>query len=172
MQLRNLSFVGCLIFLLALGVTSPVFADGKVGVINIERVMRDSEPAKRAEKKLEKEFGQRDQDVEKLRTDIQRLQEDLVKNSVSLSDVQRKIKEKEIDALSLDYQRKRRSLNEDINLRRNEEYQLVIDKTNKIVPIIAAREGYDVILQEAAYVNPRVDITDAVIKILSETSVK
>lgn len=148
------------------------FAEAKIGIINIERVMRDSDPAKKAMKKLEKEFEKRGQDLEKLRVQAQKLQEDLEKNGVTFSESTRKSKERELADATRDFQRKQRELNEDFNARRNEELQAVVDRTNKAIRAIAEKEGYDLILQEAAYVNPRVDITDKVIKTLADPAGK
>lgn len=143
-------------------------AEGKVGIINTEKVMRDSDPAKKAMKKLEKEFEKRGQDLEKLRLQAQKMQEDLEKNGVTLAEAQRKAKERELADMSRDFQRKQRELNEDFNARRNEELQGVVDRTNKVIRSIAEKEGFDLIIQEAAYVNPRVDITEKVIKALAD----
>lgn len=153
-------------------VAGQVKADGKIGIINTEKVMRDSEPAKKATKKLEKEFEKRGQDLEKLRLQAQRLQEELEKNGMTLAEGVRKTKERELADASRDFQRKQRELNEDYNARRNEELQAVVDRANKAVRAIAEKEGYDLILQEAAYVNPRVDITEKVIKALAESAGK
>lgn len=150
----------------------PAFAqaEGKIGVINTERVLRDSDPAKKAMKKLEKDFEKRGQDVEKLRVQVQKMQEELERNAVTWSETQRKAKERELADANRDFQRRQRELNEDFNARRNEELQGVLDRTNKAIRTIAEKEGYDLILQEAAYLNPRVDITDKVIKALAESS--
>lgn len=147
-----------------------VMAETRIGIINTEKVMRDSDPAKKAMKKLEKEFEKRGQDLEKLRLQAQRSQEELEKNGVTLSESVRKGKERELADATRDFQRKQRELNEDFNARRNEELQAVLDRTNKVVRAIAEKEGFDLILQEAAYVNPRVDITDKVIKALTDNA--
>mgnify|MGYP000951287496 CR=1 FL=1 len=148
--------------------SQSAFADSKVGAINIERVMRDSEPAKRAMKKLEKEFEKRGQDLEKLRQQAQKIQEEIEKNGPTMAEAQRKTKERELADASRDFQRKQRELNEDLNVRRNEELQAVVDRTNKAIRAVAEKEGYDLVLQEAAYINPHVDITDKVIKLLAD----
>ena len=158
-----------LLVLSALWVT-PVLAEGKVGVINLDRVLRESDPAKRSMKKLEKEFDKRGQDLEKVRQQAQKLQEDLDKNGPTLSDAQRKVHERELADASREFQRRKRELDEDLNQRRNEELQAIIDRANKAVRTIAEKEGYDVIFQEAAYFNPHVDITEKVIKALADQS--
>jgi outer membrane protein len=43
----------------------------------------------------------------------------------------------------------------------------VLDRANKVVKQVAEAEKYDVILQEAVYINPKHDITDKVIKALN-----
>ncbi|MFZ8499121.1 OmpH family outer membrane protein, partial [Staphylococcus aureus] len=57
-----------------------------------------------------------------------------------------------------------------LNTRKNEELQQVIDRANKVVKQVAETEKYDVILQEAIYINPKHDITDKVIKALNAAS--
>ena len=145
-------------------------AEIKVGVMSTERVMRDSDPAKKAMKKLEKEFEKRGQEMEKTRQQLQKMQDEMEKNGVSTADAERKVKEKDFADLSREYQRKQRELNEDVNSRRNEELQSVVERTNKAIKAIAEKEGFDLIVQEAVYASPRVDITDRVIKALSDSA--
>lgn len=105
-----------------------------------------------------------------MRQQLKSLQEDIEKNGMTMPESERKSKEKEFTDLSREYQRKQRELNEDINSRRNEELQSVVERTNKAIRAIADKEGYDLIVQEAVYANPRIDITDRVIKALSESA--
>jgi outer membrane protein len=44
----------------------------------------------------------------------------------------------------------------------------VIDRANKEIQKIAETEKFDLILQEAVYISPRLDITDKVIKALAD----
>jgi outer membrane protein len=66
-----------------------------------------------------------------------------------------------------EFQRKRREFQEDLNSRKNEELQSVIERANRVVKALAEAEKYDLIIQEAVYVNPKHDITDKVIKSLN-----
>lgn len=147
---------------------SPVLAEGKVGVINLDRVLRESDPAKKSMKKLEKEFEKRGQDLEKVRQQAQKLQEALDKEGATLAEPARKARERELADASREFQRRKRELDEDLNQRRNEELQSIIDRANKAVRAIAEKEGFDVIFQEAAFFNPRIDITEKVIKALAD----
>ena len=142
------------------------FAQGKIGVVQIERIVRDSAPALRAQKKLEAEFSRRESELAKVADQLKRMQDDLEKDGVTMPEAQRRNKERDFNDLTRDFQKKQRDYREDVNQRRNEELSQVIEQANRIIRQIAEQEKYDIIFQEAAYANPRIDITDKVIKAL------
>jgi len=144
-------------------------AQGKIGVVQIERIVRDSAPALRAQKKLEAEFSKREAELGKVADQLKRMQDELEKEGVTMSETQRRNKERDFNDLSRDFQRKQREYREDVNQRRNEELSQVIEAANRIIRQIATDEKYDIIFQEAAYANPRIDITDKVIKALDSS---
>jgi outer membrane protein len=141
--------------------------DFKVGVVDTERVLRESVPAIRAEKKIEKEFSGRDQEIKKLMKQAKELQAVLEKEDGKLSDADRRNKERELSAINVNLQRMQREFREDLNLRKNEELAVVLEQANKAIQVIADTEKYDLILQEAVYRNPKIDITDLVIQHLA-----
>jgi outer membrane protein len=141
-------------------------AEGKIGFVNTERIMRDSVPAQRAQKKIEGEFQKRDQDLSRMADQLKRLQDDLEKNAMTMAESQRRAKERELTELDRDFQRKRREFQEDLNQRRNEELAQVLEQANRAIRLIAEQEKYDIIFQDAVYANPRIDLTDKVIKAL------
>jgi len=147
---------------------APASADVKIGFVNSQRILNDAPQAAIAKKKIEKEFAKRDQDLQKLAKQLQTMQANLEKNSVTMSDSERQQKEREFNDLNRDFQRKQREFREDLNLRQNEEMAAIFDRVNKVIKKIAETEKYDIIFQEAVYFNPRIDITDKVIKALSE----
>jgi outer membrane protein len=95
------------------------------------------------------------------------LQDALEKNTAVLSEADRRNKERELNALNVNLQRMQREFREDLNLRKNEELAVVLERANKAIQTVAEAEKYDLILQEAVYRNPRIDITDKVIKSLA-----
>jgi outer membrane protein len=153
---------------LLLGSAGAALAEVKIGVVNTERIFRDSVPAMAAEKKLKKEFEKRDQDLQKLAKQLQTMQEALEKNSVTMSETERRNKDREFQESSREFQRKRREFNEDLNQRRNEELAQVLERANKVIKQIAEAEKFDIIFQEAVYASPRIDITEKVIKLLTD----
>ena len=147
-------------------------ADFKVGVVDTERVLREADPAIKAEKKIEKEFSGRDQEIKKLMKQAKELQAMLENEDSKLTDADHRNKERELSAINVNLQRMQREFREDLNLRKNEELALVLEQANKAIQTIADAEKYDLILQEAVYVNPKHDITDKVIKALNAATAK
>jgi outer membrane protein len=160
--------IAALSALFFLGGTQAVAAELKVGYVNSERVMRDAAPAMKSLKKLEKEFEKRDQELQRIAKQIQAMQENLEKNSVTMPEADKRNKEREFNDASREFQRKQREFREDLNQRRNEELAAVLERANKAIKQIAEAEKFDVILQEVVYANPRIDITDKVIKALAD----
>ena len=85
-----------------------------------------------------------------------------------MSASQRRDREQELGRLTRDIQRMQREFREDLNLRKNEELAKVLERANKVIKAIAEKENYDLILQEAVYRSPRLDITDEVIEALAD----
>ncbi|AKU12111.1 putative outer membrane protein [Azoarcus sp. CIB] len=144
-------------------------AESKIGFVNSDRVMREAAPAVRAQQRLEKEFEKRDQEIQRLGKELQTTQEDLERNGVTMAEADRRTKERNFNDLNRDFQRKQREFREDLNQRRNEELASVLDRANRAVKQIAEAEKFDVILQEAVYASPRIDVTEKVIKALADT---
>lgn len=143
-------------------------AELKIGFVNTERVFREAAPALKAQKKLEKEFAGREQELQKMARQAKELQAYLEKEGVTISDSERRNKERDLATLNREFQRAQREFREDLNLRRNEELALVHDRARKTIMDIAEKEKFDLVVEEAVYFSPRIDITDRVLKALAD----
>ncbi|MEQ1923130.1 MAG: OmpH family outer membrane protein [Pyrinomonadaceae bacterium] len=143
-------------------------ADIKIGFIDAERVNRESAPADQASKRLEKEFQPRVQELQRLEGQVKAAQVQLEKDALTLSENDRRKREQDLSRQIVDLQRRQREYTEDLNLRRNQELASLLERANKIIRQIAESEKYDLILQEAVFRSPRVDITDRVLKALAD----
>jgi outer membrane protein len=85
-----------------------------------------------------------------------------------MSDADRRTREREFADLNREFQRKQREFREDLSVRQNEELAALYESVNKVIRKIAETEKYDLIVQEAVYFSPAIDITPKVIKALSE----
>ncbi|HEX4985144.1 MAG TPA: OmpH family outer membrane protein [Burkholderiales bacterium] len=165
--MKNIS----LLLALAALVAGPGLAGAtelKIGFVKLERLFKEAAPAVKAQKKIEKEFAARDQELQKLAKQARDLQASLEKDGVTMAESDRRDKEQELARMNRDLQRMQRELREDLNLRKNEELAAVLDRANKVIQQIAESEKFDLILQEAVYISPRIDITDRVIKALAD----
>lgn len=151
-----------------LSLSAGALAEGKIGFVNSQKILNDAPQAARAKKKIEKDFEKRDQDLQRIAKQLQGMQENLDKNAVTMAESERRTKEREFGDLNRDFQRKQREFREDLSQRQNEEMAAIFERVNKIIKQIAETEKYDIIFQEAVYANPRIDITDKVIKALGD----
>lgn len=161
------TMIKTMLLAVSLAAGSALAGDFRVGVVDTERVLRESAPAIKAEKRIEKEFSVRDQEIKKLAKQVKDLQTLLDKEGGTLSDADHRNKERELTSMNVNLQRMQREFREDLNLRKNEELAVVLERANKAIQTIAEAEKYDLVLQEAVYRNPKIDITDKVIKYLA-----
>ena len=139
----------------------------KIGFVSLDRILRDSNPAKAAQTKLETEFSKRQKDLQDTQGRLKDTAAKFDKDSPVLSDSDRARRQRELADLDKDFQRRQREFNEDINQRKNEELAAVVERANKVIRQIAETEKYDIVFQDAVYVNPRIDVTDKVLKALN-----
>jgi len=144
----------------------PALANTKIGFVNTEKLLREAPLSVVAQKKLEREFAARDQELQKLAKQARDLQTQLDKDGVTMSDSERKVKERDLGNLNRDLQRQGREFREDLNLRRNEELGQIQERARKAIQEIARAEKFDLIVEQAVYVDPKSDITDRVMKAL------
>jgi outer membrane protein len=139
----------------------------RIGVVNTERILRDSAPAKAAEQKLKQEFLKRDEELQKLGSRLKEAGEKLDRDSAVLSEADRQRRQREVAELDRDLQRRQREFREDVNQRKNEELAQVVERSRKVIRQVAEQEKYDLVLEEAIYSNSRIDITDKVLRALN-----
>lgn len=141
--------------------------DFKAGFVNTDRISREANSAKAAQAKLEQEFSKRERELVDIGNRLKADSEKFEREAPTMAESQRSAKQRQLIEQDREFQRKRREFQEDLNARKNEELSQVLDRANKVVMQVAEAEKYDVILQEAVYVNPKLDITDKVIKALN-----
>lgn len=164
---RSSSRKQCLLAVALWFATAAGAQDFRIGFVNTDRIFREANTAKAAQGKLEQEFSKREKDLVDQGAAIKSISEKLEREAPTLSETQRTSRQKQLVEQDRDFQRKRREFQEDLNARKNEELQQVLERANRVVKQVAEAEKYDVILQEAVYVNPKHDITDKVLKVMN-----
>jgi outer membrane protein len=153
--------------MVAFAATAGQAQELKIGYVNSDRVLRDAVPAKAAQSKFEAEFGKREKDLADLANKLKAASDKLEKDAPTLPESERTRRQRDLVDQDREFQRKRREFQEDLNQRKNEELASVVERANKVIKQIFETEKYDLVLQEAVFAGPRVDITEKVIKALN-----
>lgn len=159
-RFTRLLAVGSAAGLLAFG---AVAQDFRIGFVNTDRVFREANLAKAAQVKLEQEFSKREKELQGMGTQLKTASERFEREAPTLPESQRVARQRQLVEQDRDFQRKQREFQEDLNLRKNEELQQVLERANRIIKQVAEAEKYDLIIQEAVYIHPKHDITDKVL---------
>ncbi len=154
----------CAISLLA---SVAVAQESRIGFVNQERILRDSAIAKAAEKKIEAEFAKRSKDLQDTESRMRSLRERLDREAPTTSETERLRRQRELAELDKEYTRKAREVQEDFNQRRNEEYAQIIERARKAVQQVAEQDKIDLIVTDAVYFSPRIDVTEKVLRALA-----
>ena len=162
-------FMRQILLSLVLGVTvlSAQAQEIRIGFINTDRIFKEANTAKQAQAKLEQEFSKREKDLNDVGNTLKNAVEKFEREAPTLSESQRLSRQKQLGEQDRDFQRKRREFQEELNARKNEEFQLVLERANRVIKQVAESEKYDLVLQEAVYINPKHDITDKVLKVIN-----
>lgn len=144
-------------------------AELKVGYVQVDKILQDAPQTAESGKKLEREFSPRSQELERMAKQIKELEAVLDKEGLTISEAERRNKERDVQNIKIEFQRKQRELREDINLRKNEELGSLQDRINKAVQSVSEAEGYDLVVYSGvAYASKKIDITDKVLKLLGK----
>jgi outer membrane protein len=136
----------------------------KAGFVSVNRVLKESLPAQNAQRVIDAEFVKRDQELAALAGQFERAKSDLERDLITLSDAERLARERALNGLSAELQRRQREFTEDLGQRRNEELAAVMQRLSEAVKQIAKAEDYDIVFGDAVWADRGIDITDKVIK--------
>ena len=161
---RHLPLVALLGALAAMPAQAEEF---RAGFVNTDRIFREANSAKAAQNKLEQEFSKREKELVDQGNSLKNASEKFEREAPTMAEAQRNTRQRQLVDQDREFQRKRREFQEDLSARKNEELGQVLERANKVVKQVAEAEKYDVILQEAVYINPKHDITDKVLKAMN-----
>lgn len=140
----------------------------KIAWLSTERIYNESKLAKLAGEKLAEEFSKREKAVQELAVRLKSSSEKLERELPGLTESERTRRQREYFELDKEFQRRQREFREDLNQRTNEERATISEKATKIIKQLAEVEGFDIVLQDAVWASPRIDITDKVLVALDK----
>jgi outer membrane protein len=143
-------------------------AVGRIGFVYTERLMTESKLAKAADAKMQAEFSKRQKQVDDMVQRFKSAREKFDEEAPKLNDIDRTRRTRELLDMEKDMQRMQREYNEDLFQRKNEERAAIAQRAFKLIEQVAEQEHLDVVLQEAVWSSPRIDITDKILKLLDK----
>jgi len=144
----------------------------RLGFVKTDRIFKEAASAKVAQARLEQEFSKREKELAAQDAQVKSAAGKFQVEAPTLPEAQRVSRQKQLADQDRELQRKRRGFQEDLAARKNDELQQLLAGANKVIKQVAEAEKYDLVLQDAVYVNPKHDITDKVLKIMNAQTIK
>ncbi|KPD04354.1 molecular chaperone Skp [Moellerella wisconsensis] len=150
---------------LALAMSAGAYAD-KVAVVNVGEIFQNMPASDAVAKQLESEFKSRGTELQNMEKDLQSRVEKLRRDGATMKQSDREKQEKDLIAKRDQFAEKAQKFEEDNRRRHMEERNKILARIQASIKTIAAKEGYDVVIDAnaVAYAKDSVDITKQVQK--------
>ena len=138
----------------------------KIGYIDIQRVIAESQAGKRARDRFHAQVKKAEADILKERQDIERLKSDLDKKGPLLKDEERRNIEIDLQKRSVNLQRSMSDHQQELQVKNNEMMSEILKELEKIVNEVGKAEKFTLILERSQmlYSDQGIDITSKVIE--------
>jgi outer membrane protein len=141
-------------------------AQAKIGVVNVQRLLQEAPQAQAASAALEGEFATRKRDLQNMERDLKVKDDKLQKDGATMAEADRRNQEKVLRDGQREFARKQNEFMEDLNVRRNEALGQLQRTVLQEVQVYAKSAGLDVVVADALFASPSVDITNQVLSAL------
>ena len=145
---------------------SAAQAQTKIGVVNVARLLQEAPQAQAASQALENEFAARKRDLQNLERDLKAREDKLQKDGATMAEADRRNQEKALRDGQREFARKQNEFLEDLNVRRNEALGQLQRTVLQEVQTYAKGAALDIVVADALYASPSVDITNQVLAAL------
>ena len=149
---------------LGLAATTVSAQDLRIGVVNMERILRDSQSAAQASERLNTEGQRRQEEIDALTKRFKQRLERFEQGAPDMTESERVAERRELAEMERDVARRSREARDEFNQRRNEEVLLLQSRAGRVIQQIAEKEKFDLVLYEFFYASPKVDIPERVMK--------
>jgi outer membrane protein len=178
-MMKKKALVGILGLSLLIFAASQVVASetaGKIGIVDLNRAVNESEQGKKAKSELEAMVKDKQEALDEKGKILEKLKSEIEKQGSVMSAVARKNKEDDLERLTREYQRALADSQTEVRKKESELTGHVVIELRKIINDVANEEKYELVLDKnpalVAYVNKGIDITDEVIKKSDESKGK
>lgn len=142
--------------------------EGAIGFVDYDRVIAESRVGQHNRQELEAEAQKASAELARMNEEARKLQDDLNRNGVTMSESERVRRERDLRALGERFEQRKAESAEDFEHHRNELVGAMLERIRESAGKIAQAENLEVIVNHAVAVSPRVDITAKVVRALDE----
>lgn len=155
-----------LLALAASAATSDARADMRIGVVNVQYAVAQTEDGIRAQNTFKKVFDKRQQDLDARQTDLTKMRDDIERQSRILSREALTRRMEDWQKRMVDLQTLYVEHNKELQKKQGELTNPIMKKLLGVISRIAKKNGYDVVIdaQAVPYVRADLDLTDQVVQ--------
>ena len=150
--------------------SNNLYADTKIGVVKLDVLFKEIPIYKQSQNNLKKEFKPKADELKKIETSWNKLNDDYLKNERTMSKNDRKEKIKEINETEQKFRSKQQKLQKELQTKQNSELQRIRVIVEKAINEYAENNDYDLILRAdgtTLFAKKYIDITQDIINILN-----
>ncbi len=144
----------------------------RIGVVDLQEVVRSSEAGKEALAKLQKKFDTLRQQLQAKEEELRKFKEELERKAPLLSIEARQEKERQYQKMLREYQAQREDAQYEMRQAEQKALQPILKDLEQVVKQMAEKEGYDIILEKKMpgiyWVSPSIDLTDHVVELYNQ----
>lgn len=165
--MRSLFVSALAMSLIGVAAAQVAAQDLRIGVINLQRALNESEAGKKAKARFKEQLDRLQLDLEKQKNEVDALKDQLAKKALVMKDEERRNLEKEYQRKLREFERAYEDSQGELQLKDSELTRDLIKELQGIIQDYGRRGGYTVILEQAGgallYATETIDVTDAII---------
>ena len=159
-----------IVFIVLITISNTSYAETKIGVVKLDVLFKEIPIYKESQTNLKNEFKPKADELKKIETSWNELNDDYLKNERTMSKNERKAKIKEISDIENKFRTMQQSLQKELQGKQNSELQRIRVIVEKAINKFAEDNDYDLILRAdgtTLFAKKYVDITQEIINILN-----
>lgn len=160
-----------LLFLFFFAASASAADVAKIGVVDFQRVIKESEAGRHMQTQIQKKGRQMEADLQELAQQIEKLNEQLTRDAMVMSKEKRQEKQRELEIKKYDFQSTQKEYQAKFRELENKMLEKLREEIFAIAEQIGKKEGYLLIIEKSAaiYYPGTIDITDKIIRQYNES---
>ncbi|WP_419175531.1 OmpH family outer membrane protein [Desulfosediminicola sp.] len=175
MNLKKFVVTVSLLCAFAFAGTGQAFAEVKVGVMNIQKIIALSDAGKAAKKKFEAKMGDLKSKFDVEQQELVALRQEIAKKGSAWSEEKKASKSRDFQKMQRELQEKNDDANFELKQLQEREFEPILKALEGVVNDFGKKNGYTVILDTkmgAIYFAESADVTGALVKELNKAMAK